>query len=124
MGFLRFLGAMKNYLRIAAIVTLVLSSLAMPARQVNAADGDQYTFKVHNAYKERITKLLASEDGKDYIKFDIGKGIDVGETMKLNWDKSTNKSNCKWYIKAVYADDTVSEPGRFDFCEEDLVLDF
>ena len=124
MGFLRFLGAMKNYLKIAAIVTLVLSSLAMPARQVNAADDDQYTFKVHNAYKERITKLLASEDGKDYIAFDIGKGIDVGETVTLNWDKSTNKSGCKWYLKAVYADKSVGEAVRFDFCEEDLVIDF
>ena len=115
---------MKNYLKIAAVVALVLASFTMPARHLNAADDDQYTFKVHNASKERITKLLASEDGKDYVKFDIGKGIDFGETVTLNWDKSTNKSDCKWYIKAVYADDTISKPGKFDFCEDDLVLDF
>ena len=90
-----------------------------------SADDDQYTFKVHNGNVQRITKLLASEDGKDYVKFDIGKdGIDVGETVKVNWDKSTNKSGCKWYIKAVYADKSVGEAVRFDFCEEDLVIDF
>jgi hypothetical protein len=89
-----------------------------------SADDDQYTFKVHNGNVQRITKLLASEDGKDYVKFDIGKGIDVGETVKLNWDKSTNKSDCKWYIKAVYADKSVGEAVKFDFCEEDLVIDF
>jgi hypothetical protein len=87
-------------------------------------DDDQYTFKVHNANVQRITKLLASEDGKDYANFDIGKGIDVGETVRLNWDKSTNKSGCKWYLKAVYADKSVGEAVKFDFCEEDLVIDF
>ena len=115
---------MKHYLKIAAVVALVLASFTLPARYVNADDDDQYTFKVHNAYKERITKLLASEDGKDFVKFDIGKGIDSGETVTLNWDKSTNDSNCKWYIKAVYADDTISKAGKFDFCEDDLLLDF
>ncbi len=89
-----------------------------------SADDDQYTFKVHNGNVQRITKLLASEDGKDYAKFEIGKGIDVGETVTLNWDKSTNKSDCKWYIKAVYADKSVGEAVRFDFCEEDLLIDF
>jgi hypothetical protein len=44
--------------------------------------------------------------------------------VTLNWDKSTNDSNCKWYIKAVYADDTISKAGKFDFCEDDLLLDF
>jgi len=87
-------------------------------------DEAQYTFKVHNDNEQRIIKLLASEDGKDYMNFDIGKGIDVGETVTLNWDKSTNKSSCKWYLKAVYADKSVGEAVRFDFCEEDLVIDF
>jgi hypothetical protein len=115
---------MKIHLKIAAVVALVLASFILPARYVKADDDDQYSFKVHNASEERITKLLASEDGKDYVKFDIGKGIDAGETVTLNWDKSTNKSNCKWYIKAVFADDSMSKPGRFDFCEDDLILDF
>jgi hypothetical protein len=115
---------MKNYLKIAAIAALVLTSFTISARHVNAADDDQYTFKIHNGNVQRITKLLASEDGKEYFKFDIGQGVDVGETMKLNWDKSTNKSGCKWYIKAVYEDKSVGEAVRFDFCEEDLVIDF
>jgi hypothetical protein len=96
-------ATMKNHLKTVALVALVLASFILPARYVKADDDDQYSFKVHNATEERITKLLASEDGKDYVKFDIGKGIDAGETVTLNWDKSTNKSNCKWYIKAVFA---------------------
>ena len=89
-----------------------------------ADDNTQYTFKVRNHNVQRITKLLASEDGKNYKPFDIGKGIDVGETVQLNWNKSTNKSECKWYIKAVYADKSVGEAAKFDFCQEDLVIDF
>ena len=87
-------------------------------------DDAQYSFKVHNTTEERIVKLLASEDGKDFSTFDIAHGIDAGETVTLNWDKSTNNSHCKWYIKAVYADDSMSKVGKFDFCEEDLILDF
>jgi hypothetical protein len=91
-----------------------------------AADADdaQYTFKVKNENVQRITKLLASEGGKKYLDFDIGKGIDVGETITLHWDKSTNKSGCEWYLKAVYADKSVGEAVKFDFCEEDLVISF
>jgi len=91
-----------------------------------AADADeaQYTFKVKNDNVQRITKLLASEDGKTYLDFDIGKGIDVGETMTLKWDKSTNKTGCNWYLKAVYADKSVGEAVKFDFCEEDILISF
>ena len=87
-------------------------------------DDAQYSFKVHNTTEVRIVKLLASEDGKDFSTFDIGIGVDAGETMTLNWDKSTNNSHCKWYIKAVYADDSLSKVAKIDFCEEDLILDF
>lgn len=38
--------------------------------------------------------------------------------------KSTNKMGCDWYIKAVYADKSVSEAVKFDFCEEDLLISF
>jgi hypothetical protein len=114
---------MKNCLKFTAIVALV-ASFTMPARHVNAADNDQYTFKVKNANVQRITKLLTSEDGKKYLAFDIGKGIDVGEIVTLNWDKSTNKSGCQWYLKAVYADKSVGEAVQFNFCEEGLIVQF
>jgi hypothetical protein len=97
-----------------------------PPKKDAAADDDdvQVTFKVKNENVQRITKLLASEDGKKYLDFDIGKGIDVGETRTIAWDKSTNKMGCDWYIKAVYADKSVGEAVKFDFCEEDLLISF
>lgn len=91
---------------------------------VGSTDDAQYTFKVHNENVQRITQLLASEDGKKFFKFDIGEGIDVDETVTVNWDKSTNQSGCNWYVKAVYADKSVGEAVEFDFCEEDLVISF
>src|SRR2546421_492332 len=39
-----------------------------------------YRFKVHNKSKVKMTKLLASPDGKKYGSFDIGSGIKPGET--------------------------------------------
>ena len=93
-------------------------------KSAESADEPQYSFKVKNANVQRITRVLASEDGKKYLEFDIGKGIDVDETVTLNWDKSTNKAGCEWYIKAVYADKSAGEPVRFNFCEEDLIIQF
>jgi|GEM_PF-807494 len=96
-----------------------------PKKDAAADDEDaQVTFKVKNENVQRITKLLASEDGKKYLDFDIGKGIDVGETRTIVWDKSTNKMGCDWYIKAVYADKSVGDAVKFDFCQEDLLISF
>jgi hypothetical protein len=90
----------------------------------SAKNDEQYSFKVHNTTKDKITKLLASEDGKDYGNFDIGSGIAAGKTITLNWDKKTNDSDCEWFFKAKFADGEESEAVKFNFCEEDLELEF
>ena len=84
----------------------------------------EYSFKVHNTTKDRIKKLLVSEDGEKYGTFDIGKGIGPDKTVTLQWDKSTNNSDCEWLIKAVFDDGSETRPKKFDFCEEDLELEF
>ncbi len=89
-----------------------------------AQGAEEYSFKVHNTTKETIKKLLASEDGKKYGFFDIGSGIKAGEKATLVWDKSTNEGACEHFFKAVYADGEESEPVKFDFCEDDLELEF
>lgn len=114
---------MKRYLTaiLAAAVALTLASI--PLSEVRAND-EEYSFKLHNTTKDKITKLLASEDGKEWGQFDIGKGIGPDETVTLKWDKKTNESGCKWYFKAVFAGGDESEAKQFDFCEEDLELEF
>ncbi len=115
---------MKFYPRLvqAAFGALALFSLALP--QSARAGDEEYTFKVHNTQKETIKKLLASEDGKDYGFFDIGSGIKAGETAKLVWAKSTNSGECTQYFKAVFSDGEESKAVKFDFCEDDLELEF
>ena len=89
------------------------------------SDEPEFSFKVHNTTKEKIVKLLASEDGQEYGSFDVGKsGIAPGETITLIWDKSTNNTDCQWLIKAVYEDGEESDPGKFNFCEDDVELEF
>jgi hypothetical protein len=89
------------------------------------SEEDEYSFTVHNTTNDRITKLLASEDGQNYASFDVGKaGISPGQTVTLNWDKSTNDSRCNWFIKAVFDDGSETPAKKFDFCEEELELDF
>ena len=94
------------------------------SKDEESAEGG-YAFIVHNTTKDRITKLLASEDGEKYGTFDVGRaGIKPGQTVTLNWDKSTNDSNCEWFIKAVFDDGSETPAKKFNFCEEDLELDF
>ena len=113
---------MKNYLKIGLlVVTLVFA--ASPLRSLTAAE-KEFSFKVTNTTKDKITKLLASPDGKSYGFFDIGNGIDAGKTVTLNWDKKTNDSDCDWFFKAEFADGEESEAKAFDFCEDDLELEF
>jgi hypothetical protein len=98
-----------------------------PADSADSADSEEqdYSFTVHNTTNDRITKLLASEDDQNYGTFDVGStGISPGQTVTLNWDKSTNDSHCKWFIKAVFDDGSETPAKKFDFCEEDLELDF
>ncbi|TAK65208.1 hypothetical protein [Methylobacter sp.] len=54
------------------------------------AEDSDYSFKVHNNTRFKMTKLLVSEDKKDWGYFDIGQGIAAGDSMMLVWDSSTN----------------------------------
>ena len=112
---------LQNRLKKAAVLASVFLVIAFFSPVVRGAE---YSFKVHNKTKQTIKKLLASEDGEKYGFFDIGKGIKPGETMTLVWDKSTDGGKCTQYFKAVYDDDSESEPEKFDFCEKDLELEF
>ena len=89
-----------------------------------AVQADEYSFKVHNNTRQAIKKILVSEDGEEFGYFDIGKGIRPGQTIELVWDSSTNGESCEQYFKAVFADGEESETTAFDFCEEDVTLEF
>jgi hypothetical protein len=110
------------FLKRTVMVALSVAFLGLASGSAVAAD--EYSFVVHNKTKVKITKILVSETGKTYSPFDIGKGIGAGKKVTLVWDKSTNSEGCKQYVKAVYADGDESEPAQFNFCEEDLVLEF
>jgi hypothetical protein len=115
---------MKSYLKPAAAALLgACTILAFSVAPISAAEGN-YRFKVHNTTDEMITKLQASPDGKTFGNFDIGKGIKPGETVTLVWDKSTDEGECEHYFKATYEDGEESEAVKFDFCEDDLTLEF
>jgi hypothetical protein len=115
--------AMKHLLKVGFLLALSVSFLAAPLPRATAED--EYSFKVTNTTEDKITKLLASEDGETYGNFELSKkGIPPGKTVTLTWDKSTNNKGCKWYLKAVFEDGSESPAKRFDFCEADLEIEF
>lgn len=83
-----------------------------------------YEFNITNSTKSKITSVEASEDGKTWGKFDMGKGLAAGASTTITWDASTDDSGCEWQVKASYADGSESEPAAFDFCEKDLEIEF
>ncbi len=103
---------MKRLLVVVALALLSGSALA------------EYSFKVSNNTDNKIVGIEVSEDGKEWGHFDIGKGIAAGSTSKLVWDASTDEGACEWTFRATFSDDSVSEEVDFDFCEEDLELEF
>lgn len=113
---------MKTTRRLATcLATLsLISGLAAPL----AALANEFSFKVHNTTDTRITKILVSENRKSWGFFDVGRGIQPGKSMNLVWDKSTNNEACKQWVKAVFADGTEAKPAKFDFCEDDLEIEF
>lgn len=107
----------------AAVVTASLFVGMLFANNAIAAESE-YSFKVHNNTRTKMTKLLVSEDKKEWGYFDIGSGIAAGEGMTLVWDSSTNNEGCNQYVKAAYADGSESEEAKFNFCEANLELEF
>ncbi len=106
------------------IRTIIIAAAATLALSIPAFADDEYSFKVHNNTDSKIAKILVSEDGEEYGFFNIGSGIPAGKTVTLVWDKSTNGESCEQYFKAVFANNEESEPQKFDFCEEDVTLEF
>jgi hypothetical protein len=107
----------------ALLVGCTLFLITFAPRLALSAE-NEYSFKVKNTTKELITKILVSEDGKEYGFFDIGAGIKPGETMTLVWDKSTHSGSCHQWFKAVWESGEEGKPVKFDFCEKDLQLEF
>jgi hypothetical protein len=115
----------NHFVKISLLaIALAITSVAYNQAHAHKATTLEYTYKVHNKSSSTITALLASEDGKNYGEFDIGKGIPAGNIVTLVWDKSTDEGNCEQWIKARFADGGESPATKFDFCEENLVLEF
>ena len=102
---------------------LSLAIILIGSSAVMAQDSE-YSFKVINRTEVTIKKLLVSVDGKKYNFFDIGAGIGAGKSATMVWSKASDSDPCKQFVKAVYADKSESTPVKFDFCEEDLELEF
>jgi hypothetical protein len=111
---------LKNNFRKASLLVLALFLLSVPTGYANPQD---YSFTVRNVGKNRVLKIMASEDGKRWGYFDIGDGIDPGETKTIVWDKSTNNQSCDQYFKAAFDDGLESPPKKFDFCKQGLAID-
>ena len=107
-----------------ACAALVLMSFALSPGYAHKPQNTGYTFTVRNKSRMVILALLTSEKGTRWGTFDIGEGLDPANSVKLEWDESTDNTGCEWWIKAVYDNGNLSAPAKFDFCKENLVIEF
>ena len=91
---------------------------------VSNAQDSEFSFRVTNNTRYTIKKLLVAEPDKTYKYFEIGAGVAPGKTVTLVWNKSTDEEDCEQWFKAVYSDGVESEAAMFNFCEEDVHLEF
>ena len=105
-------------------MTLLSFAFVLMSVSFSYAQDSEFSFKVHNKTDSTIKKLLVSEDGKKWSNFDIGAGIAPRKSATMVWSKTTDNEKCVQWVKAVYADKSESTPAKFDFCEEDLEMEF
>ncbi|MCU0756044.1 MAG: hypothetical protein MUE46_13110 [Xanthomonadales bacterium] len=101
----------------------VLCALAL-ASLLGTAQAEEYSFTVNNNSGSKIVRIQVSEDGRNWGDFDIGSGIPAGASSELTWAEHTNDAGCVWQFVASFADGSKSDAVAFDFCEEDLELEF
>ena len=102
----------------------ILAVTFSTAGMITSGKADDFSFTATNTTGSAITKVLVSENKKEWGYFDIGGGIKPGKTADLEWDQSTNSESCTQWVKATYADGSESEPAKFDFCEDGLEINF
>lgn len=112
---------LQNFLKVAMLSAACVIANGAAVSVAYAAD---YSFRVHNSTDSRITKILVSENKKNWGYFNVGKGIKSGDSVKLVWDKSTDDQECEQWVKAVFDDGSESKPAKFDFCEKNLEIEF
>jgi hypothetical protein len=95
-----------------------LAGLALAWGSGPAAWAADWFFKVTNATGSAIVKLETREEGGRWGYFELESGIAPGQTARLEWDASTDTQDCIQMIRATFADGSVSEPARFDFCND------
>lgn len=93
--------------------------LALPA--VSQAS---YKFTIENNTDQDIVGIEVSEDGSSWGEFDVGSGIPAGSSAEATWAEHTDDSNCEWQFRAEFEDGSVSDAVAFDFCEDDLTINF
>src|SRR5437773_11881055 len=115
---------MKNISLGKTILLSLAFTAAVVLPRLVVADENDYSFILHNTTEEKITALMVSEDGEKWGKFDIGHGLEAGDSAKFVWDKSTHSQACTQYVKAEFEDGSESKPVQHDFCKEGLELGF
>jgi hypothetical protein len=104
--------------------TFLLLSLALLTNPMATHASSEFTFDVVNQSHARLVRLQASEDGRNWFDFNIGRGIESGHSMTLVWDESTYSSGCEWSLRADFSSRTRSNVARYDFCDPNLEIVF
>ena len=100
------------------LVILGMTSTLIGLGSISAVHAKQWYFKVANKSSSRIVRLEVKEAGGSWGAFDIGDGIKPGQTVRIDWDQSTNNQDCDQLLRAQFSDGSWSGTTKINFCED------
>ena len=99
-------------------ICLMLATLTLALPATAGDDSEEWYFFVKNGTDHRVTNLEVSIDKETWGKFEIGKGIQPGNTVKLVWAPETNDEPCEQWLRATYDDGKTGEAHNMNFCQD------
>jgi hypothetical protein len=110
----------SKLLRVAlATAGVALSLGSIFAMSVKA---EEYKFSIQNNSDAAISQVLVSEDGETWGYFTLESNIAPDTKGEMVWGEHTNHEACSQWIKIGFEDGSVTQPKKFDFCENPVLV--
>lgn len=98
------------------------TALSLASIFANPVKAEEYKFTVQNNTDTAISQVLVSEDGETWGYFNLDSNIAPDTEGEMVWGEHTNHEACSQWIKIGYVDGTITEPAKFDFCENPTLV--
>ncbi|MDB9515074.1 hypothetical protein PN499_28120 [Kamptonema animale CS-326] len=112
--------ATTKFLKVA--VAIAGATLSLVSILANPTKAEEFRFTIQNNSDVAVSQVLVSEDGETWGYFNLDSNIAPDTEGEMVWGEHTNHEACSQWIKIGYVDGTITEPAKFDFCENPTLV--